>query len=113
VVKTHEMPHYSAIIAAAEAGLALFPPWLAKEQALVAQPPDKDELTAKWLALEESDFTAQQPLVAQLVAAAKAKQADKLASIADQLDKAATHSDSIAAHLTNYGLTECAKLESG
>jgi hypothetical protein len=112
VVKTHEMPHYSAIIAAAEAGLALFPPWLAKEQALVAQPPDEEELTAKWLALEESDFTAQQPLVTQL-AAAKAKQANMLASIADQLDKAATHSDSIAAHLTSYGLTECAKLESG
>ncbi len=119
VVKTDALPQpsgatdYAAIIATGEEALALFPPWLAKEQALVAQSSDKDELTAKWLAVEESDFNAQQPLLAQLVAAAKAKQTDKVGSIADQLNKAPTHSDSIAAYLTGYGLTECAKLESG
>jgi hypothetical protein len=119
VAKTDALPQpsgatdYAAIIATGQEALALFPSWLAKEQALVAQSSDKDELTAKWLAVEESDFNAQQPLLAQLVAAAKAKQTDKVGSIADQLNKAPTHSDSIAAYLTGYGLTECAKLESG
>jgi hypothetical protein len=104
---------YAAIVTSLEATLALFPQWLGEAKALVAQSSDEDELTSKWLALDESDFNAQKALFTRVLAAAKAKNATETAKLAGQLGQAPSHSDGIAKYLTSYGLTDCAKLESG
>lgn len=103
---------YAALITYVQAAKALFPPWLAHEKALVAQSADKDELTAKWISLEEADYNAQKPLLDQLLTAAQAKQSAEVGRLGGELDKAASHTDEISAYLTTYGLADCAKLES-
>jgi hypothetical protein len=102
---------YPAIIAYTRAALDLFPPFSGQTKALVARSADKDELTAKWITLDESDYAAQKPLLTQLLAAAQAKQSAKVEQIYGALDRTPDHSDAEAAYLNSYGLTECAKLQ--
>ena len=103
---------YPAVIAYAKATLDQFPPFSRQAKALVARSPDKDELTAKWVTLDESDYAAQKPLLGQLLAAAQAKQAANVERLEGALQQTPNHSDAEAKYLTSYGLTECAKLQS-
>jgi len=115
--KVHALPiptgpsDYPAIIAFGQATLKLFPPFAKKIRALVARSADKAELTAQWIGPDETSFKAQEPLLKQLVAAAKAKQADRVQQLLTQLDNMPDPSKKIATFMTGYGLTECAKLE--
>jgi hypothetical protein len=103
---------YPALIAYTKSALDLFPPFSRQTKALVARSPDKEELTAKWVALDESDYAAQKPLLNQLLAAAEAKKAADVQRLESALQNTPDHSDAEAKYLTSYGLTECAKLQS-
>ena len=103
---------YPALIAYTKTVLKLYPPFSSTIKALIAQAADKDELTAKWIALDDANYNAQKPLLEQLLTAATAKQADRVRQLEDQLDSAPDDSDTVAAFLDGYGLTDCAKLES-
>jgi hypothetical protein len=102
---------YAAIAEYTQQLIVLFPPYLQQVKALVAQSADKDELTTKWITPEEGDFTAEQPLLTELIAAADAKDAAKVKSIEQSLSDGPDHSDAIASFMTGYGLTDCASLE--
>ncbi|HZE50942.1 MAG TPA: hypothetical protein VE074_15330 [Jatrophihabitantaceae bacterium] len=104
---------YPATIAYTRTVLDLFPPFSKQTKALVARSADKDELTAKWISLDQSDFAAQKPLLTQLLAAAQAKQSAKVEQLYSALDKTPDHSQAEATYLNSYGLTECAKLQEG
>ncbi|HEY3715541.1 MAG TPA: hypothetical protein VGL39_13530 [Jatrophihabitantaceae bacterium] len=102
---------YPAIVTYTRAALDWFPPFSGRAKALVARSADTDELTAEWITLDESDYAAQKPLLAQLLAAAQAKQSAKVEQLYSALDNTPDHSDAEAAYLNSYGLTECAKLD--
>jgi hypothetical protein len=102
---------YAAILATGEESLADFPGFIAKIKAAVAQSPDKDELTAKWVSLDEADFAGQKPLLDKVLAAARAKDADQTGQYLNQLSNYKDHSAEAAAYLTSYGLADCATLE--
>ena len=103
---------YPALVAYAKATLTEFGPFRQKVQALIAQSADKDELTAKWIALDEADVRASTPLLQQLVAAVAAQQTSKVDELVKQLGAQPDNSATISKYLDSYGLTECAKLES-
>jgi len=102
---------YVATAKYAQVTLDEFPPFSQKAKALVARSADKDELTAKWIAVDEADVAAEKPLLQQLIAAANAHEEAKVQQIEDQLGSAPDHSEQTGTYLTSYGLTECAKLE--
>jgi hypothetical protein len=104
---------YRRIVAVVRSYETRFPRWLAKEKALAAQTSDKDELTAKWLALVASDYSRQKPFLDQMIAAAKARRADKTPKIARKISSSPNHTDMVVPFLKRYGLSDCAKLESG
>lgn len=102
---------YAAIIADGEASLSEFPGFITKIKAAVAESPDKDELTTKWVAADEADFAGQKPLLDKVLAAAKAHDAAQTSQYLDQLSNYKDHSAGIASYLNSYGLTDCATLE--
>jgi hypothetical protein len=103
---------YAGIERYGTVSLQLFPPYLAKAKSLVARSADQAELTTKWVSIEESDYQASAPLLVQLVAAAHQKDSAKVSAVETQLEATPDHSEDIAAFMTDYGLTDCASLES-
>lgn len=102
---------YAALSAQIRGTLELGPRYLTQARALVKHAPDPDELTAKWISIDASDFATSEPLLRQMLAAASAKDSDKVQQLATELSaKAADHSSEVS-YLKNYGLTDCAKLE--
>jgi hypothetical protein len=90
----------------------LFDSYIAAVTPLVDQSPDRVALQTGWLAVEEHDFAAGQPLFAQLSAALKAKNDAQIDAISKQLNAVPDHTDQIVAVLKAHGLTGCAQLES-
>lgn len=103
---------FTNLNAFAKATLTLFPPYIAAAGSLVTKTADAEELTDKWLAVEESDFEKTQPLLAQMVDATQAQDGTKVQALVSQLQAAPDHSTEIAGFMTSYGLTDCAALES-
>jgi hypothetical protein len=91
---------------------SLFQTYIAQIKVLVAQSPDKAELTSKWVSLEDADYDSAQPVLAELITALKAKDQAAVQTAGNKLDGGADHTAEMATFLKSYGLTECAKLES-
>jgi hypothetical protein len=104
---------YAALVTSVDGNLKLVPAFLSQAKALVAQSADKDELTTKWVSIEESDFVASKPLLQKMLAAGQAKDAGAVQSAAQEIDAAPDHSADFATFMTSYGLTDCATLEKG
>lgn len=102
-------PNAASYFASTEATFAGF---LSEIQALVARSPDRATLTAEWTAVDLRDFTAARPLVEQTVQALRAGDVATVQALVAQLDAQPDHSNQIMAFLTDYGLPECANLES-
>jgi hypothetical protein len=103
---------FAAVTANIQGTLDLVPVFLTQSKALVARSADKDELTSKWISVEQSDFTATAPLARAVLAASKAKNAAAVQQAVTKLSAAPDHSPQIATFMTGYGLTDCATLES-
>jgi len=103
---------YDAIVKNLQGTLVLFPQYFSQVSAVVARSADVAELTAKWTALEASDFAASKPFLDELLAAAQARDSTAVDAASNKLDSATDHSDEIAAFLRSYGLTDCATLVS-
>lgn len=103
---------YTNLNALAKGTLTLFPPYIAAAGSLAAKTADSQELTDKWLAVEESDFEKSQPLLSQMVDATQAQDGTKVQALVRQLQAVPDHSTEIAGFMTSYGLTDCAALES-
>lgn len=78
--------------------------------ALVARSPDAAALRKNWLDPDAADFAAQKPYLLKFDAAARAKDATKLAALVSQASSLPDHSSAEAKYLTSYGLTSCASL---
>lgn len=112
VPKPSSADDFADLNALAKATLTLFPPYITAAGALVTKTADAEELTDKWVAVEESDFEKTQPLLAQMVDATQAQDGTKVHALVSQLQGAPDHSTEIAGFMTTYGLTDCAALES-
>jgi hypothetical protein len=91
---------------------SLFQSYIDQIKVLVAQSPDKAELTSKWVSLEESDYVAAQPVLGELISALKAKDQVAVQTAGNKLDGVPDHTTEMASFLKTYGLASCAKLES-
>jgi hypothetical protein len=103
---------YAALLAYAQATLREFPPFDSAIQALVARSADKDELTTKWVAVDEASVAAGKPFLQQLIAAVGTRDNGQIQQALNGLNAVPDQSQAEATFLTGYGLTECAKLAS-
>lgn len=103
---------YAAVATFTKGTLTLVPQFLSEAEALIAQSPDKAELTAKWLVYEKGDFAVAKPIAERLLAAGNAKDAAAVNTYATKLSQVTDHSSQIASFMTTYGLNTCATLES-
>ncbi|SOD71733.1 hypothetical protein SAMN05892883_1210 [Jatrophihabitans sp. GAS493] len=78
---------------------------------LVSQAADAATLQAKWLSIENADWTASKPIFDELIAAAQAEDEAKVNTLLTAVGKTPDHSAQLAKFMTSYGLTKCAALE--
>ena len=91
--------------------ITLFHRYLAQLEPLVARSPDRDELTANWLAPQTADFAVAEPLLNQLIEAAHARDATRMQNVNAELAALPDHTDAYATLLDQFGLTACSKLD--
>ena len=101
---------YAALLAYAQATVREFPPYNKAIRALVAKSPDQAELTSKWVAVDEAGVAAGTPHLQQLITAVRARDDAKIEQALDALNALPDESAAEGKFLTDYGLTECAKL---
>jgi hypothetical protein len=101
---------YAALLAYAQATVREFPPYNQAIRALVAKSPDQAELTSQWVAVDEAGVAAGTPHLQQLMTAVRARDDAKIEQALDALNALPDESAAEGKFLTDYGLTECAKL---
>jgi hypothetical protein len=101
---------YAALLAYAQATVREFPPYNKAIRALVAKSPDQAELTSKWVAVDEAGVAAGKPHLQELITAVRARDDAKIRQALDALNALPDESAAEGKFLTDYGLTECARL---
>ena len=100
-----------SIVATVRATLAVYPTFLTKMSALIAQQPNAAQLRANYLSLIELDWRAAAPLAQQLVTAYDSGDTATASQVLDQISAAPDHRDQVESYLSTVGLADCAAFE--
>jgi hypothetical protein len=104
---------YAALLTDFSSTGPIFDAYFAQVTPLVAQSVDRDKLTTKWLAVEKDDYARQQPLVNDMISALQAKNDSSISAVEKQLEKVTVHTGDIVGFFRQYGLHDCADMQSG